>query len=304
MLKSLKWTLLTVVGIYVALCIGLYFEQSKFIFVPQREVLHTPKDFGCESQDITIASAGQTLHGWWLASDPRISAQMGSRTLIYFHGNGGSIGANAEHACRLRNLGLNVLVFDYRGYGQSSDVSPTEDSVFSDADAAWNYLVKERNVDPHKTIIYGHSLGGAVAIEMAKRHPDAAALITESTFTSIRAMAELDSNFRFFPLSLILNQRMDSLDKIKSIHMPTFIIHGTADGVVPASMAEQLYAAAPGSKRLYLVEGAGHENCAAIAGQNYQYRMLEFLSTVPIPGAPRPIRLQEPALGPLLKTPR
>jgi len=289
MLKFLKWTLLTVVSLYVVLCVGLYFEQAKFIFVPQREVLHTPKEFGCDAQEIIIDSGGQMMRGWWLSADPRVSAQMGSRTIVYFHGNGGSIGANAEHACRLRNLGLNVLVFDYRGYGQSSDISPTEESVFSDADAAWNYLVKERNVDPHKIIIYGHSLGGAVAIEMAKRHPDAAALITESTFTSIRAMADLNRNFRFFPLSLILNQKMESLDKIKSIRMPTFIIHGTADEVVPSSMGEQLYAASAGAKEIYLVGGAGHENCAAMAGQEYQRRVREFLNSAPGPDGPHPI---------------
>ena len=287
MLRFLKWTLLTLFGVYLALCAALYLEQSKFIFVPQREVLHTPKEYGCDYQDVTFGGAEDQLHGWWLSADPRLSPQMGSRTLIYFHGNGGSIGANAEHACRLRNMGLNVFIFDYRGYGVRSDVQPTEQSVFADADSAWMYLTgkttSDRSVDPHKVIIYGHSLGGAVAIETAKRHPDAAALIVESTFTSIRAMADLNSNFRFFPLSFILNQKMDSLEKIKSIHMPILIIHGTADDVVPSSMSQQLYYSAPGSKYLYLVKGAGHENCAAVAGQNYQKHVLDFLGSVPSP---------------------
>src|SRR5207253_1837496 len=137
-MRILTRILLAVVGIYLALCVGLYFEQSRFIFVPQHEVQFTPKDFDCNFSDISIGEHGQTLRGWWLSADPRLSAQMGSRTLIYFHGNGGSIGANAQHACRLRNIGLNVLLFDYRGYGQSSDMTPTEDTVFADAEAAWN----------------------------------------------------------------------------------------------------------------------------------------------------------------------
>ena len=144
-------------------------------------------------------------------------------------------------------------------------------------------LDKDRKIDARKVIIYGHSLGGAVAIEIAKRHPDAAALITESTFTSIRSMADLEPKFAVFPLSYILNQKMDSLAKIKTIHMPTLIIHGTADSVVPSAMAEQLYAAAAGPKQLYLVEGAGHENCAAVAGANYQLRVLQFLRSVSMP---------------------
>jgi uncharacterized protein len=205
MLKFLKWTLLPVIGVYLALCIGLYVAQSRFIFVPQRKVLHTPKEYGCDYKEVKFGGTLDQLHGWWLSADPRLSAQMDSRTLIYFHGNGGSIGANAEHACRLRNIGLNVLIFDYRGYGESNGGPPTESSVFTDADAAWQYLTKDRAIEPRKVIIYGHSLGGAVAIEIAKRHPEAEALITESTFTSIRAMADLEPKFGVFPLSYILN---------------------------------------------------------------------------------------------------
>lgn len=285
MLQSLKRVLLALIGVYVVVCVALYFEQSRFIFFPQREVLDTPKEFGCDYQDVTFGGVVDLLHGWWLPADPKLSPQMGSRTLIYVHGNGGNIGDNAEHACRLRNLGLNVLIFDYRGYGVRSDVSPTEQSVYEDADSAWMYLTgntsSDRVISPNKIIIYGHSLGGAVAIETAKRHPDAATLIVESTFTSIRAMAERDRAFRFFPLALILNQKMDSLDKIKSIHMPTLFIHGTADNIVPTSMSEQLYAASPAQKKLYLVKGAGHENCAATAGEAYKQRVIDFLRSVP-----------------------
>ena len=277
-MRIMKRALLVVLGVYVVLAAALYLEQTRFIFVPQREVEFTPKVFGCDFQRVSIPSESGSMEAWWLSADPRLSAQMGGRTVIYFHGNGGSIGANAEHACRLRNIGFNVLLFDYRGYGQSSSVSPSEDTVYADADSAWNYLTRERNVVPHKTIIYGHSLGGAVAIEMAKRHPDATALITESAFTSIRAMADRDIKSSLFPMALILNQRMDSLSKIRNIHMPKLFIHGTADDVVPPSMAQQLYVAAPAKKQLFLVDGAGHENCAAIAGEKYQATVRSFLT--------------------------
>lgn len=279
-MRVLKRIFFAAVAIYVALCVALYFEQSRFIFVPEREVRFTPKDFGCDFHEVLIGGREDTLHGWWLSADPRTSSQNGSRTLIYFHGNGGSIGANAEHACRLRNIGLNVLLFDYRGYGQSDDVTPTEQSVFHDAGLAWDYLVDQRHIRPDRIVIYGHSLGGAVAIEIAKQHPDAYALIVESTFTSIRDMADMSPNFRVFPLSLLLNQKMDSRTKIASIHLPVLVIHGTADHVVPYQMSQQLYAAAPGKKQMFLVPGAGHENCAAIAGPDYQQNVRSFLASV------------------------
>jgi len=278
-MRLLKITFVAVVGCYIALCVGLYFEQAKFIFAPQRDIAFTPKSYGCEFQEVLIPVNLQTMHAWWIPAGPRESSQMGSRTLIYSHGNGGDMSANAEHACRLRNLGLNVLLYDYRGYGNSSNEQPTEDTVFADSEAAWKYLAK-RDVPPAKIIIYGHSLGGAVAVEMAKKHPDANALVVESSFTSIHDMADLSGNFRIFPLTLILNQRLDSLAKIREIQMPSLFIHGTADRVVPPEMGRQLYEASGARrKELFLVKNAGHENCAAMAGDAYQQKVSKFLTS-------------------------
>ena len=277
-MRLLKIVFVTAAVCYVALCVGLYFEQAKFIFAPQRDIDFTPKSYGCEFQEILIPVDAQTLRAWWLPADPRKSSLMGSRTLIYNHGNGGDMSANAEHACRLRNIGLNVLLYDYRGYGESSNEQPTEETVFADSEAALNYLIK-RDIAPAKIVIYGHSLGGAIAVEMAKKHPDANALIVESSFTSIRDMADLSGNFRIFPLSLILNQRMDSLAKILDIKMPSLFIHGTADRVVPSEMGQRLFdASAATRKELFLVPHAGHENCAAMAGSEYQKRVSDFLN--------------------------
>jgi fermentation-respiration switch protein FrsA (DUF1100 family) len=115
---------------------------------------------------------------------------------------------------------------------------------------------------------------------MAKRHPEAEALIVESTFTSIREMAKQTHVIRFFPTWLILNQNMDSLTKIAQVRMPVLLIHGTADEVVPSQMSEQLYAAAGGRKQLLLVSGAGHENCASVAGPKYAEAVGQFMAGV------------------------
>jgi hypothetical protein len=281
MLSIFKRLVLLLAGIYLLLCIALYFHQTKFIFVPQRKVEFTPRDYGCKFDDVQFQSGGKTLHGWRLPADDSIATQVGGRTLLYFHGNGGSIGANAAHACRLNHIGFSVLIFDYRGFGQSEGGLPTENHVYEDAEAAWQYLEHVRNTGAHQILIYGHSLGGAVAIEMATRHPDAAALIAESAFTSIQDMAEQSPAFRLFPVRFILNQHMDSLKKIASVHMPVLFIHGLADNVVPATMSERLYAAAPGSKQILLVPGAAHENAATVAGSKYKETVLDFVRAIP-----------------------
>lgn len=264
--------------LYAGLCVIIYYHQAGFIFVPQREVQFSPQDFGCSYEEVRFGQ-DRAIDGWWLASDTPSGASPGAFTLIYFHGNGGSIGANAEHACRLRKMGFNVLLFDYRGYGRSADIKPSENTFYQDADAAWDYVVHIRKVEPRNVVLYGHSLGAAVAIEMATRHPDGAALIEESGFTSIATMARRSPFFRYFPVSLILNQHFASREKIGGIRMPVLIIHGTSDPVVPAEMGEELFNHAPRPKMLFLVPGAGHENCAVTAGPAYAERIRTFMST-------------------------
>src|SRR5438445_13432223 len=118
MRRILKWTVVPIASIYLLLCLVIYLHQSKFIFIPQREVEFTPRDFGCGFEDVRFESGGKAMHGWWIPADVQASAMVNGDSLIYFHGNGGSIGANAAHACRLSRVGFGVLIFDYRRYGK------------------------------------------------------------------------------------------------------------------------------------------------------------------------------------------
>jgi uncharacterized protein len=213
------------------------------------------------------------LHGWWLQGTQ-------ADTLIYHHGNGGNVGANAEQACRLQKMGFSVLIFDYRGYGRSEGEFPTERSVYADAENAWDYVTREKQVVPANVILYGHSLGGAVAIEMASRHPDAGGLVVESAFTSIYDMGTRDGTFTVFPLRLLLTQHMDSITKIPRLRMPILFIHGTADEIVPAEMSRTLFAAAHDPKTLLMVPGAGHENVASVGGDVYRAAWLRFAQSI------------------------
>ena len=207
------------------------------------------------------------IHGWWLKPN-----QSNGKVILYLHGNGINIGANITHASRFSQLGFSVLLIDYRGYGRSQGRFPNEKRVCEDAAITWNYLVQQRKIAPSQIFIYGHSLGGAIAIDLAIKQPNAAGLIVESSFTSIRQVVAHRNIFRIFPVDLILTQRFDSIQKV-----PVLIIHGVSDVTIPAFMSEELYDAAPEPKKLLLVSGAGHNNVAEVASVEYLQAVLFFM---------------------------
>jgi hypothetical protein len=191
------------------------------------------------------------------------------------------VGANVEHAHRFHRLGLSVFAIDYRGYGKSQGDFPSESQVYEDAQLAWDYLVKQRGVNPHQIYIYGHSLGGAIAIDLAVRHPEAAGLIVEGSFTSTRAMVDFQKGlFWLFPIDWLLTQRFDSLSKVDRLQMPVLFIHGTADNVVPVEMSKKLFDAAPEPKQLYIVPDGGHNNVAQMGGAEYLQIVSQFLGSL------------------------
>lgn len=285
MLKKLLSRSLLSIGaiaviLYTAACLYLFFQQTRFIFFPSSAIETTPEFFNLDYQEVWLpvkTQSGQVerMHGWWIPA-PRPNAQV----LLYLHGTGINIGANVAHANRFHRLGFSVLLPDYRGYGRSEGRFPTEAAVYQDASVAWDYLVQERKIQPRQIFLYGHSLGGAVAIDLAVKHPDAAGLIVESSFTSIRDIVDYQSIYRIFPIDLILNQRFDSIKKVRSLALPVLFIHGTADLRVPATMSQQLYEAAPQPKQLILIPDAGHNNTAETAGDKYFQLMQKFVQQV------------------------
>ena len=303
---------------YSAACVYLFVAQGKFIFFPARAIETTPDDFQLKYQDVWLpipskTGAAESVHGWWIPasetppSPPKAwgGARKGERVLatpqshrltvasvralnkgglggvvLYLHGNGSNVGANVEHANRFHRLGLSVFVIDYRGYGKSQGDFPSESQVYEDAQLAWDYLVKQRGVNPNQIYIYGHSLGGAIAIDLAVRHPEAAGLIVEGSFTSTRAMVDFQKGlFWLFPIDWLLTQRFDSLSKVDRLQMPVLFIHGTADNVVPVEMSKKLFDAAPDPKQLYIVPDGGHNNVAQIGGAEYLQIVSQFLGS-------------------------
>lgn len=263
---------------YSAACLFLYLRQTRMIFFPTAPIDTTPADFGVAYESVWVPlphQPTQQLHGWWIPA-PKTTTTPGD-VVLYLHGNGVNIGANAAHAHRFHQMGFAVLLMDYRGYGQSTGNFPSEAAVYDDAAAMWHYLVEQRQVAPERIFIYGHSLGGAIAIELATHYPDAAGLIVQSSFTSIRAMVDRTMNLSWVPIDWILTQRFDSLRKVPALEVPVLFIHGTADAKVPAEMSQLLYNAAPDPKHLWLVPTAGHNDVADTAGMEYFQQVMTFV---------------------------
>jgi len=245
------------VGVVYLLIVGaLWHWQASFIFQPSPVVGTTPGDFGATFEKVTLPMSGGTVTGWWVPSQHPHAA-----TLLFSHGNAGNIGVNAQEVVRFQKAGLNVFIYDYRGYGESTGGPPREKLTYEDAERAWTYLVAERHIAPATIVIYGHSLGGVVAIDLASRHADAGALVAESTLTSIADLAGEMSVGKLLPVRLILTERFDALSRIRNVHVPTLILQGQEDSR-HLVMGQRLYEAANEPKQRVVVPGGGHNDSA------------------------------------------
>lgn len=277
LLKLILWFGIIAAIAYCAFCLLLFIQQPRFIFFPSRVIEETPEQFQLPYKEVWLPVPVRSLrvehiHGWWLESQ-----QPNAKVLLYLHGNGINIGANIAHASRFYKLGFSVLLIDYRGYGRSEGAFPNETRVYQDAATAWNYLVQQLHIPPGDIFIYGHSLGGAIAIDLAVKHPNAAGLIVESSFTSIRQVIAYRNMFRMFPVDIILTQRFESIKKLPQLKMPVLFLHGTTDSTVPFFMSQKLYAVAPEPKKLILVPNAGHNDLADVAGLQYMQWVDDFI---------------------------
>lgn len=283
--RSIAIAGVTIASLYGAACAGLWFGQTKIVFSPQRVITTTPAEFNAKYEDVLIPvtradGTVENRHGWWMPNPDQAQDNGGSdlrdrKVLLYLHGNSKNISANARHANRLMRLGFSVLIIDYRGYGKSEGDWPSEVDVYTDAQFAWNYL-RQKGFKPSQITVYGHSLGGAIAIDLATKNPDMAGLIIDASFTSMSDMASIDPKYRIFPIDLLIHQRFDSLSKVSNLTMPVLYIHGSADKLIPAEMSQRLYAATPSRKKLVIVPNGGHNNNATTNESLYASSIRSF----------------------------
>ena len=237
--------------------------EDKMIYFPEKYPggIWNPKDFGVIVEDSYFKTDdGITLHGWFTPSNEN------KITLLWFHGNAGNLSHRLENIKYLHELDINVFIFDYRGYGKSEGGLPSEKKIYVDARAAYHYLIKEKDIKKENLFFFGRSLGGAVAVEMAKEF-GCEGLIIESSFSSAKEMASL--MFPFLPVKYFMKTKFASAEKIKDISCPKLFIHGTRDSIVPIRLGKKLFDAAPEPKKFFEIEGAGHNDTYIIGGEKY-----------------------------------
>jgi fermentation-respiration switch protein FrsA (DUF1100 family) len=262
-------TLLAVAGAFVL------FERN-FIYFPTRAHDSVPAEYGLAGEEALLtAEDGVRIHGWFL---PALDARV---TVLLAHGNAGNISHRLDRARLLQLwLGAGVFLFDYRGYGRSEG-TPDEDGTYRDARAAYRHLTEARRIPSERLILFGESLGSAVALDLAVSHP-CRGLILESPFTSIRDMARVV--LPFLPVGPLLRTRYDNISKITRLRVPLLVLHGEDDEIVPLAQGRRLFAAAPEPKRFFAIPGAGHNDTYVGGGEAYWRALADFVEAL----SPRP----------------
>lgn len=234
-------------------------------------------EFGAE--DVFLETDdGVRIHAFWLEAEAGVD-----RAILFLHGNAGDASRRLSGAARLRDLGAHVLLLDYRGYGRSEG-RPSEKGTYADARAGLDHLRKARRIPLPRTIVFGRSLGGAVAVHTAQGVP-LAGLVVESTFPSVADVARsyLGIGFDFW-----LGSKFASIDKVKAIRCPVLAIHGDRDRVIRISLGRRLFAAMPGAKTWHEVAGGRHNDTPHVGGERYWDAWREFLArVVPLAGGRR-----------------
>ena len=247
----------------------LLLRENQLIFLSTRTLADFPADHGLDAETLRItAEDGVKLHGWWIHGP-------GDQTVVWFHGNAGNISHRLGNArWFVEVLGVNVVLVDYRGYGESEG-SPDETGVYRDGRAAVD-IVTARGVAPRNIILFGRSLGAAVAIETALHRP-AGGLAIESAFLSAPAMAR--RHYPYVPTPLV-RTRMDNRNKIGRVRIPTLVLHGDRDTLVPLDHGRRLFEAAGCTAHFHVMAGAGHNDRGFLESDGYKDAWRRFLSTV------------------------
>jgi len=258
---------------YAVLAVALFFYQPNLLYfpdMPSREIEATPGDIGLEFEALTLTTRDdEQLDAWFIPADP-------ARGVVLFcHGNAGNISHRLVSIQLFHELGLSVLIFDYRGYGQSTG-KPTEKGTYRDADAAWDYLVEQRGIPAEHIILFGRSLGASIAADLATRQ-SAAGLILESGFTSVPDIAA--KLYPWLPVRWFSRYQYDTRKKLANIHSPVLIAHSRDDEIILYSNGERLFEAANEPKQFLQLRG-GHNDGFFVSGKDYTQGLDSFLGNV------------------------
>jgi fermentation-respiration switch protein FrsA (DUF1100 family) len=269
-MRRVTTLLLLLLGGYLVVCAVAFLYQDRLVYFPERDIAATPREVGLEYRDIELRTEdGLRLHGWFVPS-------VGSgRALLFFHGNGGNISHRLDSIRIFHELGMSVLIFDYRGYG-ASEGSPGERGIYLDAEAAWHHLVDVEGYPPRDIVLFGRSLGGAVAVEVATRH-EPRALILESTFTTLTEVGA--RAYPWLPVRWLSRNRYDARSRIGRVTCPKLFIHSRDDELVPFALGRRLFELAPEPKEFLEIHGH-HNDGFLVSETRYRQALQHFLSRV------------------------
>jgi fermentation-respiration switch protein FrsA (DUF1100 family) len=252
---------------YLLLALYVYAKQENMLYLPDRAIIATPEKTGLEFEDIKlITKDGINISAW------HIPAKGGRHTIVLSHGNGGNISYSLDHIRIFHNMGLNVLAYDYRGYGKSGG-SPSEEGTYLDAEAAYDYLVNVKRLRPENIILFGQSFGGAVSAELALRRK-AGALIIDSGFTSVSDMGK--KLYPYLPVKLLSRFKYDTINKIDKATIPKLVIHSPEDELIPYEQGLALFNKAAEPKELLQIKG-GHNDGFILSEKMYEDGIKRFI---------------------------
>jgi hypothetical protein len=248
----------------------MYFQQSHMIFFPISSLEQTPANWGLEYEDVSFNTEDDIqLHGWY------IPQPQSERVLLFFHGNAGNISHRRESIEIFHRLGLNVLIFDYRGYGQSKG-KPSEQGLYQDATAAWQFLTEEKGIAPEQIIIFGRSLGGAIAARLAA-DVQARGLILESTLSSARDFAK--QVFKVLARLVIIRYDFNTAEYIKHVKAPVLVLHSPDDEIMPFKLGEKVFESANQPKQFVRMRG-DHNNGFYLSQPEYEQQLAGWIETL------------------------
>ena len=266
-----------VLGTYVGILVLTMLFQEWLIYFPSRAYDMTPASAGLDFEDVRLVTADRVTIAAWFVPRPDARA-----TVLFFHGNAGNNGDRVPEIKAFHSLGCAVMMVDYRGYGPSAG-RPTELGTYLDAEAAWKFLTEARGVSPESIVIFGESIGGAVAIELATRHTPGA-LVIQSSFTRLTDIAAI--HYPFLPVRWLIRNRYDSIDKVGRIACPKLFIHSKDDTLVPIVNGRALFDAAAEPKR-FLETPGGHNDGGFMLSREHTASLGEFMDSA-LP--PKPTR--------------
>jgi len=272
MTSILTSILVVLAAAYMIWAVTLYLMQPKFLYRPVRQVTYTPDELGIKFENIMFKTSDNVqLNGWY------IPAEGAEFTILFCHGNGGNIMHRLDSINMFKDMGLNCFIFDYRGYG-NSEGKPAEEGTYLDALAAYKWLTGHKKIPAENIIIFGRSLGAAIAAQLASK-TDAKALVIESAFTSYVDIGK--KFYPYMPVKLFARYRYPAIDYIKKVNRPVMVIHSRGDDTIPFEFGLELYQAANEPKEFVEIYGK-HNDAFLVSGEIYKKgweKWLNFLKT-------------------------